>query len=256
MNDQWIRFVDEYLVDLNGGAAYVRAGYKEKGARANACRLLAKPEIQALIAERQKARAERLEIKQDDVLRKLWNIATADSNDLIEHRRLCCRYCYGKGFLYQRTANERARDYAAWLASEQEATKKDEERTPTAFDEMGGIGYHKLKEPNQKCPECFGEGVSDVFVKDTRFLSRSARALYAGVKITKDGLEVKQHSQAEANVKVGQHLGMFKEVHDHKHSGAIGVADVSESITPEQAERIAQEILIGRGYEFDDNGTA
>lgn len=252
MNDQWIRFVDEYLVDLNGGAAYVRAGYKEKGARANACRLLAKPEIQDLIAARKRERAERLEIKQDDVLRNLWDVATADSNELIEHRRLCCRFCYGRGFLYQRTVNERARDFDAWMAQELEASKKDAEREPTLFDEMGGTGFHKLKLPNPNCPECFGEGVSDVFVKDTRFLSRSARALYAGVKITKDGLEVKAHSQAEANVKVGQHLGMFKELHDHKHSGAIGVADVSESITDDQKERVAQEMLRGLGYEFDD----
>lgn len=256
MNDQWIRFVDEYLVDLNGAAAYVRAGYKEKGARANACRLLAKPEIQALITERKKARAERVEIEQDDVLRRLWDIVNADANEVIQYRRLCCRYCYGKGFLYQRTANERARDHVAWQADEEKAQEKDDERMPTLFDEMGGIGYHKLKEPNPKCPECFGEGIGDVFVPDTRHLSSAARALYAGVKVTKEGLEVKTHSSFDAAVKVGQHLGMFKEVHDHKHSGAIGVADVSESITPEQAERIAQEILIGRGYEFDDNGTA
>ena len=74
----------------------------------------------------------------------------------------------------------------------------------------------------------------------------------AGVKISNDGLEVKTHSSFDATVKVGQHLGMFKEVHDHNHRGAIGVADKTEAITPEMAEPVAIEMLRSAGYEFDD----
>jgi hypothetical protein len=47
--------------------------------------------------------------------------------------------------------------------------------------------------------------------KDTRRLSPAARALYAGVKVTKDGLEVLMHDKVGALTKVGQHLGMFVE---------------------------------------------
>ncbi|SIO50653.1 phage terminase small subunit [Burkholderia sp. GAS332] len=251
MNDQWIRFAHEYLVDLNGGAAYVRAGYKEKGARANACRLLAKPEIQDLIAALKQERAGRLEIEADDVLRRLWNIATADTNEVIQYRRLCCRHCFGADFQYQRTVAEYERDFAQWEADELKASKKDAEREPTVFKELGGIGYNKLKRPNPDCPECFGEGIGDVFIPDTRELSPAARALYAGVKQTKEGLEVKLHSQDDALVNVGKHLGMFKEVHDHNHKGVIGVADISDSIAPDQRERIAAEMLREAGYEFD-----
>ncbi|MBB5448209.1 MULTISPECIES: hypothetical protein, partial [unclassified Paraburkholderia] len=64
--------------------------------------------------------------------------------------------------------------------------------------------------------------------------------------------EVKTHSSFDAAVKVGQHLGMFKEVHDHNHKGAIGVADITEAITPDMAERVAIEMLRSAGYEFDD----
>ena len=44
------RFVEEYLVDGNGAGAAVRAGYSEHTARAIACELLTKPDLQAAIA--------------------------------------------------------------------------------------------------------------------------------------------------------------------------------------------------------------
>ena len=46
------RFVNEYLLDLDPAAAYVRAGYSPNGARQAAYKLLQKPEIKAAIEER------------------------------------------------------------------------------------------------------------------------------------------------------------------------------------------------------------
>lgn len=252
--EKQLRFVAEYLKDRNASAAYQRAGYSARGnsAETAACRLLREPEIQALVEQAEAALRERVEFEQEDVIKLLTSIATADANDLIQHRRLCCRYCYGIDFRYQRTANERERDYEQWIRDEQKAQKDEPERPPTAFDEMGGIGYHKLKAPNPDCPECFGEGVTDVYIPDTRLLTGAARMAYAGVQVTKEGIRVLQHSRVDAAVKVGEHLGMFKQVHDHKHSGAIGVADVTDSITPDMAERVAIEMLRSAGYEFDE----
>ncbi|MGF6697626.1 phage terminase small subunit [Paraburkholderia sp. MM5496-R1] len=246
-----LRFVAEYLIDRNGGAAYQRAGFKATGnaAESAACRLLREPEIQKLIEDGEGKLRERVEREQDDVANMLWTIATADANELIQHRRLCCRYCYGKGFRYQRTANERERDHAQWIVEHQD---DDDEAPAAVFDEMGGVGYHKLKEPNRDCPECFGEGVPDVYVPDTRHLSDAARTLYAGVKVTKDGIEVKMHARDAALVKFGEHLGMFRQVHDHKHSGAVGVAEIGDSIAPDQKERVAKEMLRAAGYVIDD----
>ena len=45
------RFCREYLIDLNGAAAAVRAGYAEKSAAQQACRLLRNDNIQRRIAE-------------------------------------------------------------------------------------------------------------------------------------------------------------------------------------------------------------
>ena len=237
-SEKRLRFVDEYLKDRNASAAYQRAGYKATGnsAEAAACRMLKEPDVAQLIGEREAAMRKRVEMDQDCVARLLWSIATADANDLIQHRRLCCRYCYGVGFGYQRTAGERERDYERWLREEKKAQKDDPEREPTAFDEAGGIGYHKLKAPNPDCPECFGEGVTDIYLPDTRLLSDDARMLYAGVKVTKEGLEVKMHARDAAIIKIGEHLGMFKKLHEH--SGAVGLLDLAESIAPDQQERV------------------
>jgi phage terminase small subunit len=63
-----IRFVDEYLIDLNATQAAIRAGYSEKTAYAVGAENLRKPQIAKLLADRQSDRAERTEITQDYVL--------------------------------------------------------------------------------------------------------------------------------------------------------------------------------------------
>lgn len=75
-------FVREYLIDLNGAQAAIRAGYAESGARTEGSRLLANADIQAAIAEAQAARAERTRIDADWVLSRLGREADADLADL------------------------------------------------------------------------------------------------------------------------------------------------------------------------------
>lgn len=191
-------FVDEYLVDLNATQAAIRAGYSPKTARSIAAEYLAKPNIAEALAKRQSQRLERVEVSQDDVIRTLVNVLAADANELVEHRRHCCRYCWGTDHRYQYTANEMEREQAAWLAER-------------AFDEKGGIGYDERRGPNKSCPECFGDGIGKTIVKDTRNLSPAARALYAGVKQTKDGLEVKMHSKEGYLQLLMRHAGMFND---------------------------------------------
>ena len=67
------RFVDEYLIDLNGAGAYVRAGYKAKNdnvAAVEASRLLRIPNIQMAVALAKKRRSETVEINAEWVLRQ------------------------------------------------------------------------------------------------------------------------------------------------------------------------------------------
>jgi phage terminase small subunit len=83
MNPRQQRFVDEYLVDLNGYRAAVRAGYADKGARNIASRLLRKPEIAERVEKAKEERRERLRITADRVLAELARIAFADIGRLV-----------------------------------------------------------------------------------------------------------------------------------------------------------------------------
>jgi len=54
MNERQKKFCDEYLVDMNGTQAAIRAGYSEKTARSIATENLAKPYIKEYIDKRLK----------------------------------------------------------------------------------------------------------------------------------------------------------------------------------------------------------
>ncbi|KGS94937.1 terminase small subunit [Burkholderia pseudomallei MSHR7498] len=221
------RFVDEYLVDLNASAAARRAGYSEKTARVIADENLTKPDIQAAIASAMKARSARTQIDQDRIVRELWHVLTADANGLVEYRRTCCRYCYGAGHRYQFTAGEMEiarREHAAFVLKAQQ----DETELPAElliFNERGGIGFDPRKPPVDDCPECFGEGEGEVFVKDTRDLSPELRSLYAGVKRTKEGLEVKMHDKTAALTLAMRHLGMLNDKLELSKKPRVRVVD-------------------------------
>lgn len=74
------RFVDEYLVDLNGTQAYMRAepGTTEKSARTLASRMLAKVNVQKTIAAERAKTAAKLELSRERVLAEYAKLAFFD----------------------------------------------------------------------------------------------------------------------------------------------------------------------------------
>jgi len=72
------RFVDEYLIDMNGTKAAIRAGFAESGARTEATRLLANAEVQKEIAQRTEKRFDKLEVTGNRVLEAISQIAFGD----------------------------------------------------------------------------------------------------------------------------------------------------------------------------------
>lgn len=206
----------EFVKDLNGTQAAIRAGFARDSAHVEAARLLQDPDVQAAVKALQDERARELKLEANEVLRHLVELAIADPNELIQHRRGCCRYCHGNLFGYQRTPAEMERDRASHEAAELERQRKDPQRfQPRVFDEAGGVGYDPRREPHEGCPECFGEGVERVHLADTRHLSGPARRLYAGVKQTKDGVQVLMRDQDKAIELIGRHLAMFKDKVEH-----------------------------------------
>jgi hypothetical protein len=65
------RFVQEYLIDLNATQAAIRAGYKEKRADAIGYENLRKPEIKKAVSALQAKRAEKAEVTQEYILKRL-----------------------------------------------------------------------------------------------------------------------------------------------------------------------------------------
>lgn len=77
-----IRFVDEYLIDLNATQAAVRAGYSARNADKIGSQLLGKTRVSAEIASKMKQREQRTNITQDRVLQELARIAFFDIRKL------------------------------------------------------------------------------------------------------------------------------------------------------------------------------
>lgn len=211
-----LRFIDEYLIDMNASAAYKRAGYTAKGnsAEVNASRLLRKAQVAQEIATRRDKTAEKLQITREDALESAWLIVKADPRELVEHIVMCCRQCHGIGHAHQwkdaeefEAASDRAvQDYEQARRKKRDGDPEPVLRMPS---DEGGFGFDPRRAPHRDCPGCMGAGIGRTVVKDTRSMSPSALALYAGIKETKEGIEVKMHSKLDALEKVFRHLGMY-----------------------------------------------
>ncbi len=75
LTDQQKRFCDEYMVDLNGKQAAIRAGYKPKSAESQASRLLRNAKVRAHIDKLIAEASTRTGINADRVLREYARIA-------------------------------------------------------------------------------------------------------------------------------------------------------------------------------------
>jgi len=79
-----MRFVVEYLVDLNGTQAAIRAGYSPKSAARIAYKLLLNPKIKAAIQAETKKLMERAEIRSWMVLRETSRIAFSNISNFVQ----------------------------------------------------------------------------------------------------------------------------------------------------------------------------
>lgn len=77
-------FVREYVVDTNASGAAKRAGYSEDTADTIGSSLMKKPSVKAAIDKRLVERSQRLEIRADEVLRALAELAFFDPGDVID----------------------------------------------------------------------------------------------------------------------------------------------------------------------------
>ena len=165
-------------------------------------KLLEEPEIKTRIKEMRDSATRASMISIQQILEDWKDIAIADPNDLVAVTRTCCRFCWGVGHRYQ------------WINVEEwvEACRIAEENNQTNPDCTGGFGFDAKLDPRPSCPayNCFGQGVENIQIADTRKLIGPARKLYKNARLTKDGrVEIIMHDQNEARMNLARAMGFM-----------------------------------------------
>lgn len=186
------RFAHEYIFDFNERSAAERIGLPPVYGTA----LILESEVQRYIRAAQQHRSSMTQIYADDILRRIWTLATADAREIQEVWNCNCRYCNGLDHRYQYTDNE-LRDAERRHLADMLKVKDEAQRVP--FDDEGGGGFDRYARPcvgpetagrmcieptsDHDCPECRGRGVPQLIVHDTRDYSPQAAMLYNGVEV-------------------------------------------------------------------------
>jgi len=200
-SDRLRRFAEEYLLDCDPAAAAERCGLEP----VYGSLLLGRHDVQTKLRILRNRAQSHTEIYADAVLRRWWQLATADPRELTGVHRVNCRHCHGIDHRYQHTVDE--------LRTARQRHEIEQRRLPerdrVPLDELGGDGFDPWGEPHPECTECGGRGLPQVWVADTRHLSPAAALLYEGVEVSRDGsMRVKMRDRGWADQMVAAHLGI------------------------------------------------
>jgi phage terminase small subunit len=205
------QFVSAYVINSDATDAYRKtfnvAGWNEQTVRLRASQLLNEPEISATVAEITEQQLAQGKPSRGEAIRLIREIATADASMLSQIQVRNCRHCWGLGHRYQWSSeieyafrcaeitDAAAAALRAWERDAELGSKRPRpDPTPLPSD-AGGYGFKIDGHPNGECPACLGDGITEVRFADTRTLTGPAKRLFAGVKKTKDGFEIKQRDQ-------------------------------------------------------------
>jgi hypothetical protein len=119
-------FVREYLVDLNGTQAAIRAGYSPATANEQAARLLAHANVREAVDAGKAARAQAVEITAETVLRGLLAEAQADDGPMCKTGRVKAWELIAKhlGMMTERSKLEVSGDVSGLLSVSLERFKR------------------------------------------------------------------------------------------------------------------------------------
>lgn len=219
------RFAQNYVIWRDASKAY-RATFdcsrmKDNTVWRNAWEFKKRPAVLARIEELRRESAAEVTRDLSVLLGDLARISSADPSRLIRHEVNNCRHCHGKGFKWQwKNEAEWANACAAVIDKNAEYERRrkrapagdpihDQPDDPMPSNE-GGYGF-VFGFPNPDCPVCLGEGQPRTVIADMRTLGPNEARLYAGIKQTKDGIEVKMRDQDGAIDKLMRALGAYKD---------------------------------------------
>jgi phage terminase small subunit len=169
LNDKVIRFCEEFIIDLNGTQAAIRAGYSAKTAHVQASRLLSYAKVQEKIAELQQLRSKRTEITADMVLKELAYVGFAKITDFLK-------------------VSEASIDVEKEDPIGDDDGEDDEDGLPVITERR----FFKMVE-----------------IFETDKMPPEAIPAIASIKQGVKGIEVKLHDKVKSLELIGRHLGMF-----------------------------------------------
>jgi len=209
-----LTFVTAYLETGNASEAYRRAYDVSRMLSTtvgrNAHGMLRNSKIAAEITLRQEQASNAAVLDRAGVINLITEIATADASQLSEIQIRNCRHCWGNGHHFQwmteteygfacaEVMDRNVAAQAAWRADVELGSKRPQPTEEPMPSDKGGYGFNVSASPNPECPKCLGDGIEHIRLKDTRKLKGAAKRLFAGVKRTKDGVEIKTRDQAHA----------------------------------------------------------
>lgn len=219
MTDNVQKFILAILDGANQTAAYKSAfdcsRMKDTTITQRAYTLVNKPDVKLMLEKMRGLARERGINKAADVVSEMIAIHSVELTEIVQHRRLCCRHCYGVKHRYQwRDADEFAEAldiYERAQDTSKRSKKAIELRQRGAPTDAGGYGYRFNLPPHKDCPKCWGEGTPDVYIADTRFLTPLQRKAIGSIKQGKEGVEVKLRDQDGSLKGAGQMMGGFKQ---------------------------------------------
>lgn len=233
------RFALEYAKDPNGTRAALAAGFPESWARTAGSDLLANPDVQVMIQAARDDLAREVKFGAMEVLREWVDIATADASKLQKTRQLNCRHCWGNGGNYQWSVREYAKACDAAAANVHYKSGAPDPKPPP--DCSGGFGWVFNATPNAACEACRGEGITDTLICDMDSLAPAERKLIAGVKVTKDGVQILTRDQDGALQNIAKYLGLMVEKRELTGKGGTPLLPVGvPSELPTDPKQLAQ----------------
>jgi len=223
-------FVELWLVHRNAHYAYEHAYEASRMNPAtsyvNGCKLLKNTKIAPVIEARLAALGETMDEETGFSVQAAWRefmaLASANPDEVTGVRVGACRYCHGADHMYHWTPAEYA--MAVREAEIREIKGGEAVMYP---DPQGGLDFDRTAPPDPACPECRGEGQLRQVPVDTSKLSPGGRALFAGVKPTANGLEIKLRDRDKALENAAKIIGAFRETIDLNVKGKVLVGKVT-----------------------------
>ncbi|MDN7611245.1 terminase small subunit [Burkholderia cepacia] len=227
----------EYTKDANWHRACKRAGLKSN------TELRMQPHIRRRLDELAELRNKKHAQEAETIIEYLYNVVTADPNDLAEVQVGACRYCYGYNVAVKKKTGKTQYNHQYQFRTNEERKRERDANAGELPNGNGGIGYSKDRAPHPDCPVCDGRGETNYVVHDTNTFS-SAHALIKGIKIANGQVEIVTHDKLKAADMLLKVMGKYERDNSQKNTNKLvieggitaTVRDALHHKTPAQLE--------------------